>query len=47
MNYAASWQDVLAGYGQESVEKMRLAAKKYDAKGMFQKQTKGGFKLFV
>jgi hypothetical protein len=47
MNYASSWQDVLKGYGQENMAKMRAVARKYDEKGMFQRQVKGGFKLFT
>ncbi|KAJ8118417.1 hypothetical protein OPT61_g610 [Boeremia exigua] len=38
LGYAGSWQKVLAGYGQESLSKMRNASRKYDSKGMFQKQ---------
>jgi hypothetical protein len=46
LNYAGSWQDVFAGYGKESLENMRRVAKKYDKHGMFQKQVRGGFKLY-
>lgn len=45
LNYAGSWQDVFAGYGKDSLEKMRRVATKYDKRGMFQKQVRGGFKL--
>jgi hypothetical protein len=45
LNYAGDWQDVLAGYGTESLEKMRRVSKTYDQKGMFQNQVRGGFKL--
>jgi hypothetical protein len=45
LNYAGSWQDVFAGYGNESLARMRAVAKKYDATGMFQKQVRGGYKL--
>jgi hypothetical protein len=46
LNYAGSWQDVFGGYGTESVEKMRRVSRKYDRSGMFQRQVRGGFKLF-
>ncbi|KAI0153225.1 hypothetical protein GGR57DRAFT_492348 [Xylariaceae sp. FL1272] len=45
-NYAFSDQEALASYGEENVEKLRLASKKYDPDGMFQKACPGGFKLF-
>lgn len=45
-NYAYSNQKALASYGEENVEKLRLASKKYDPDGMFQKACPGGFKLF-
>lgn len=46
-NYAGAWQDVLGGYGEESVRLMREVSKKYDPEGVFQRQVKGGFKLFA
>ncbi|KAJ4985683.1 FAD binding domain-containing protein [Stagonosporopsis vannaccii] len=46
LNYAGGWQDVFAGYGNESLERMRRVALKYDRVGMFQKQVRGGFKLW-
>jgi len=45
LNYAGGWQDVFAGYGNGSLQEMRQVARKYDERGMFQKQVKGGFKL--
>jgi hypothetical protein len=45
LNYAGDWQDVFAGYGTESLEKMRRVSEIYDKKGMFQNQVRGGFKL--
>ncbi|KAI1176641.1 hypothetical protein F4777DRAFT_587736 [Nemania sp. FL0916] len=45
-NYAFSDQDALASYDEENVQKLRLASKKYDPNGMFQKACPGGFKLF-
>lgn len=47
LNYAGNWQDVFSGYGSESLERMRRVAKKYDKIGMFQKQARGGFKLYT
>lgn len=46
LNYAASWQDPLSGYGDEQKAKLQDVSKKYDPKGVFQKQVSGGFKLF-
>jgi hypothetical protein len=45
MNYAGSWQNVLGGYGQQSLRTMREVAARYDKYGMFQKQVIGGYKL--
>ncbi|CBX90591.1 similar to FAD binding domain containing protein [Plenodomus lingam JN3] len=45
MNYAGSWQNVLAGYGNESLVRLKNVAEQYDKNGIFQKQVKGGFKL--
>ncbi|KAH7389519.1 hypothetical protein DE146DRAFT_767847 [Phaeosphaeria sp. MPI-PUGE-AT-0046c] len=45
LNYAGDWQDVFAGYGRESLERMRAVSMKYDRSGMFQRQVRGGFKL--
>jgi hypothetical protein len=46
LNFAASFQDPFAGYGKEKVDALRSVARKYDPKGLFQKQLAGGFKLF-
>jgi len=45
-NYAYQTEDVLAGYGEESLERMKEVSKKYDPEGIFQKAVPGGFKLF-
>ncbi|KAK9423444.1 putative FAD binding domain-containing protein [Seiridium unicorne] len=45
LNYAASWQDPLAGYGKASVQELRETAQLYDPNGFFQKVIRGGFKL--
>lgn len=44
-NYGYSKHDVLAGYGEESVSKLKATSKKYDPEGIFQKAVPGGFKL--
>jgi hypothetical protein len=36
---------IIAGYGEESVSKLRATSKKYDPEGLFQKAVPGGFKL--
>ena len=46
LNYAAQWQDPIAGYGHENREKLRAVSRKYDPVGVFQKQVPGGYKLF-
>ncbi|KAI0378557.1 hypothetical protein F5Y04DRAFT_261693 [Hypomontagnella monticulosa] len=45
LNYASPDQKVLESYGKENVEKMRKAAAKYDAGGVFQRLCPGGFKI--
>ena len=44
-NYADSFQDPIAGYGEESVQFLMRVSRKYDASGVFQKALKGGFKI--
>lgn len=44
-NYGHSEDDIIAGYGEESVSRLREAGKKYDPEGVFQKGVPGGFKL--
>ncbi|MCJ1401397.1 hypothetical protein MMC11_004610 [Xylographa trunciseda] len=46
LNYAAQWQDPIAGYGHENRERLRAASRKYDPGQVFQKQVPGGYKLF-
>ncbi|KAF2844572.1 FAD-binding domain-containing protein [Plenodomus tracheiphilus IPT5] len=46
LNFAASFQDPFASFGSDEVSKLKAVAKKYDPKGVFQKQVPGGFKLF-
>lgn len=47
LNYASKWQDPIAGYGAEVKARLQATSKKYDPKGVFQKQVPGGFKLFT
>lgn len=44
-NYGYSKDDVIAGYGDQSVSKLRATSQKYDPEGLFQKGVPGGFKL--
>jgi hypothetical protein len=46
LNYAAPWQDPIAGYGSEIRKRLQLASTKYDPVGVFQEQVPGGFKVF-
>ncbi|MCJ1395726.1 hypothetical protein MMC18_008612 [Xylographa bjoerkii] len=46
LNYAAQWQDPIAGYGHENREKLRAVSRQYDPEQVFQKQVPGGYKLF-
>jgi hypothetical protein len=45
-NYAALEQPVFESYGQENLEKLKAASKKYDPNGVWQKLQPGYFKLF-
>ena len=45
MIYGAVWQDVLAGYGEESLERLRTVARRYDPGRVFQELCGGGFKV--
>ncbi|MCJ1313343.1 hypothetical protein MMC25_007020 [Agyrium rufum] len=47
LNYAATGQDPIGGYGAASKANLQKVGKKYDSKGVFQKQVPGGFKLFT
>ncbi|KAF1992666.1 FAD-binding domain-containing protein [Amniculicola lignicola CBS 123094] len=44
-NYAYHKEEVLAGYGEQSVNRLREVSQKYDPEGIFQKSVPGGFKL--
>lgn len=45
MNYAGQDQDVFAGYGPESVSRLKAVQAKYDPKGIFARLQPGYFKL--
>jgi hypothetical protein len=45
LNYADISQPVLQSWGAANVAKLRAVSKKYDPKGVFQKQVPGGFKI--
>ena len=47
LNYAAEWQDPIAGYGSDVKARLQATSKKYDPSGVFQNQVPGGFKLFI
>ena len=44
-NYGYYKDEVMAGYGKESLERLRAVSSKYDPEGVFQKGVPGGFKL--
>lgn len=45
-NYAGPGQDPLRSYGEQDFEFLRRVSREFDAKGVFQKQVVGGFKLW-
>ena len=45
LNYAADFQNPIAGYGTASVNFLKQVSKKYDPAQLFQIQLPGGFKL--
>ena len=45
LNYANPSQNPIANYGSANVAKLEAVSRKYDPKGVFQKQVPGGFKL--
>jgi hypothetical protein len=46
LNYAAGWQGVFAGYGEENLRFLREVSLKYDEVGLFREKCPGGFKVF-
>lgn len=47
INYADLSQNPIGSYGRDNMEFLRKVSRKYDAKGVFQKQAPGGFKLGI
>lgn len=45
MNYAGPYQNVVPGYGDANLAKLKKVAKKYDPQAVFQKLQPGGYKL--
>ncbi|KAL7791990.1 hypothetical protein V8C37DRAFT_381238 [Trichoderma ceciliae] len=45
VNYAAPWQDPIASYGKESVERLKKVRERVDPKGVFTHRVTGAFKL--
>ncbi|KAK0634240.1 putative oxidoreductase [Bombardia bombarda] len=45
LNYAAPWQDPIASYGPESVQRLREIRRRVDPRGVFPRQVPGGFKI--
>ncbi|CAK40795.1 uncharacterized protein An11g07510 [Aspergillus niger] len=45
LNYAAQWQDPIASYGPESIERLRRISREVDPTGVFQNMVPGGFKI--
>jgi len=44
-NYAAEFQDVFAGYGEENRRRLRKIQKKYDEEDIFRRLQAGYFKV--
>ncbi|KAL9109064.1 MAG: hypothetical protein Q9227_006304 [Pyrenula ochraceoflavens] len=45
LDYAAPWQEVVKGYGEESVGRLRELRKRVDPGEVFTRRVKGGFKI--
>ncbi|OTB13142.1 hypothetical protein K445DRAFT_304537 [Daldinia sp. EC12] len=45
LNYAASWQNPIASYGETSVSRLRRVQREYDPTGIFANHVPGGFKI--
>ncbi|KAG0648322.1 FAD-dependent monooxygenase [Hyphodiscus hymeniophilus] len=45
LNYADPSQDPIRSYGPENVRELRKTSRKFDPRGVFQRQVPGGFKL--
>ena len=47
LNYAASYQDPISGFGPQSKAQLQAVSRKYDPTGFFQTTVPGGFKVSV
>jgi hypothetical protein len=45
LNYAGPYQNVISGYGEANLAKLKSIAKRYDPNAVFQKLQPGGYKL--
>ncbi|KAI0382410.1 putative oxidoreductase [Hypomontagnella monticulosa] len=45
LDYAAPWQEVIKGYGEESIRKLQKLRKRVDPEGIFTRRVPGGFKI--
>ncbi|KAJ2967545.1 hypothetical protein NUW58_g10423 [Xylaria curta] len=45
LNYAMEWQDVIGGYGAESLAKLQKVSRRFDPQAVFQRNVPGGFKV--
>jgi hypothetical protein len=45
LNYAGPYQNVIPGYGEANLAKLKSIAKRYDPNAVFQKLQPGGYKL--
>lgn len=46
LNYAAGWQDPIAGYGEDVKKGLQGVSREYDPRSVFQRLVPGGFKVF-
>ena len=46
LNYAANWEDPIAGYGEVVKSRLQEVSRKFDPEGVFQRMCPGGFKLW-
>lgn len=44
-NYAAPWQDPIASYGKESIERLKMVRERVDPRRVFTHRVTGAFKL--
>lgn len=45
VNYAGPYQNVIPGYGEENLARLKKVAEKYDPRAVFQTLQPGGYKL--